>query len=66
MESFAITYLYDYNEGYKLVGFNRFDSLEDAKRYKESTESGSEGCLTVEIYEAKLIDYTDFDKKALG
>ena len=56
MESFAITYLYVRNEGYKLVEFNRFDSLEDAKRYKESTESGSEGCLTVEIYEAKLIN----------
>ena len=66
MECLAIKYLYDYDEGYKLLGVNKFDKLEDAMSYKTLAEFEGEGDITVEVYEAKFIDYTDFGKKALG
>lgn len=64
MKYLAIRYLYDYDDGYKLISVNKFDKLEDAMSYKLVAEI--DGDFTVEVYEAKEIDYSDFGKKALG
>lgn len=63
MKYLAIGYLYDYDEGYKLISVNKFDKLEDAMSHKLVVEI--DGDCVVEVFEAKEIGYADFGK-ALG
>lgn len=62
----AIKYLYDYDDGYKLISVNKFDKLKYAMSYKMLAEFEGEGDIIVEIFEANEIGYADFGKKALG